>query len=155
MKTASLVVVLLMASGVSAEVILENPDGDLSPSVFFYQWLAQKFDVEETTQLTELEAYVRRDFGIGDLDVAIYSDDDGEPGDQGGRFSLPVERIFESRLPVPLGQTDFAWTSTGMIDGPTLEPGSYWLAFVTEPSVDFVFELGAFTDPERQHPEPC
>ena len=143
----SLVMVLLLASGASGEVILENP-APVSPvrrsaTVAGYDWAAQKFSLGEVTQITEVEAFAWRTGGpIGNPNIVIYSD--GELDLEGS--TIPGESVFERELPLPV-RHDYTWISTE-IDEAILEPGTYWMGFVTDPDSDSGARI-AYTDEER------
>jgi len=98
-EKAALAFVLLLATVANGELILDNPAGNhtgrlngnpndggipISENPF---WPAQKFSVNEPTVITEVEAYIRRRFGNEHPNIAIYTDDGGDPGENG--LSLP------------------------------------------------------------------
>ena len=124
----SLMIVLLLASGASAELIVDHPAGVTWTGFTSAIWQAQRFSVNATTEISEIEAYVQRQGGLDEPNVAIYTDNGGEPGDLPAGTSIPKDEIFSTPLPVPV-VSDFFWRSTGELnEGPILEPGTYWLA---------------------------
>lgn len=74
---------------------------------------ACKFTLSETAIIQSITLYVNA--GYGDIRLAIYDDDAGDPG------ALQCETASEA--------TDAGWNTLNTATNPTLSPGTYWLAW--------------------------